>query len=313
MREQGLYSKLIFTAVLIGFLSLVSVKAQDSIIINTQTISLGATAVKVNVYEKKGANVTFFAPHHNEQTGLRIAKELVAKKGGRLIEIESFDESGNPARQIKFLSGGKSYSIDPNRIFTENGRQCGGISPEINLVVKTLADSLLKIILVPGANKLRDGENFLVAVHNNSDVDERGEAAKGRDLTAYAFVKHTDASQFPHGAFQEQADGVYLSNAEEDEDNFIFLSTPSLISFFAEKGFNVVVQKSAAKLLSKKCSVDDGSLSVFSGQQNIPYINIEADVKNGGFRQRQMLESVYELLQKTDRREPEKMIAAVGK
>jgi hypothetical protein len=98
------------------------------------------------------------------------------------------------------------------------------------------------------------------------------------------------------GAFHEQAAGVFLSNLEGDEDNFVLLSTPEFLPFFAERGFNAVVQKPAAMLRGAGCDIDDGSLSVYSSLQNIPYINLEADAQTGGPRQRQMLEAVHQLL-----------------
>ena len=292
------FIKTFIIAALLPGLFLVPVKAQDSSFVKSTTVvSLGETGVRINVYEKAGNNITFVAPHYNEQAGTKIAKESIRENGGRLVEVESFDRSGNPSRRLSFKFEGKYYSIDPNRVFTDNGRQCGNIAPEIDNAVKDFARSFLKIVLSGDSNRLRDGEKFLVAVHNNSDVDDKSEDDKANDLTAVAFVKNIRFQQSIHGAFQEQAEGVYLSNVEDDKDNFVFLSTPAFIGFFAEKGFNVVVQKSAARLQSQKCSVDDGSLSVFAGQQNIPYINLEADAKNGSFRQKQMIEAVYELLQ----------------
>ena len=259
------------------------------------TLPLGESFVKINVYENAGANVTFFAPHYNEQTARVLAREYVERSGGRLVEIESIDEKGNAVRFLKFKLNNKTYSIDPNRIYTDNGRNCGG-APETGETVKTFAESLLKILFAEGGKTLRENERFIVAVHNNTDVDSKAESAKSSDLTAVAFVKGGNSSMPAHGAFEEQADGVFLSNTETDADNFIFLSTPAHIGYFAEKGFNVVVQKSAQKLQSKQCTVDDGSMSVYSAQNAISYICLEADTTNGTFRQRQMFEAVYQLL-----------------
>ncbi|MGC2236878.1 MAG: hypothetical protein WA584_12005 [Pyrinomonadaceae bacterium] len=262
---------------------------------STINLTLGESTVNVNVYENAGANITFFAPHHNEQTARALAKEYVERGGGRIVEIESFDDKGNAARYLKFTLKGKTYTIDPNRIFTDNGRTCN-TAVEINETVKAFAESLLKIIFAPDGKSLRDGERFVVAVHNNTDVDSKTEDAKSNDLTAVAFVRGSGTLALTHGAFEEQADGVFLSNTEMDADNFIFLSTPQYIGHFAEKGFNVVVQKSAPKLASKQCTVDDGSMSVYSALNTIPYICLEADGMYGAYRQRQMFEAIYQLL-----------------
>lgn len=261
----------------------------------TQTLTLGDSTVKINIYERKGANVTFVSPHHNEQTAVRLAREAVERTGGRLVEIESLDENGNGLRRLNFSFKGANYSLDPNRIFTENGRQCSAYAPEIEPLVKDFAERLLKIFLKDG-EKLRDGERFLVAIHNNSDVDEIVDLAqKSRNLTALAFSSGFATINLSQTEFHHQTEGVYLSNNEYDADNFVFVSTPALMDFFASQGFNVVVQKPAAKLQNKICSVDDGSLSVFAGLKNIPYINLEADAKYGEFRQRQMINAVYRL------------------
>jgi hypothetical protein len=254
-------------------------------------LALGETSVRVNVYERDGAAVTFFAPHHNEQAGLTLAKEFVASRGGRLVEIESFDALGKPARYLKFHYGGHDYQVDPNRIYTENGRACA-LSPEIAPVVRLFADELLKLILAEDGTSLRLGEQYLVAVHNNTDVDTKAEQARTGDLTAAAFVRGKNM----HAEFYEQAEGVYLSNMEEDADNFVFLSGTQLVGYFAERGFNAVVQKSAARLNSKMCSIDDGSLSVYSAQTRVPYICLEADGVTGSYRQRAMFDAVYKLL-----------------
>ena len=287
----------IFIVVLMFVIVLtLAVSANASTVKTTHKIRLGASEVSVNVYENAGAQVTFFAPHFNEQTGTNLAKEYVARSGGRLIEIESRDGRGNPQRHVKFSYNGKNYAIDPNRIYTENGRGCN-VPAEISETVKAFAEEILRMILDADGRSLRANERFIVAVHNNTDVSAKAENAQNADLTAVAFIKAQSTGTIPRGAFEAQADGVFLSNTETDEDNFIFLSTPAYIGHFAEKGFNVVVQKPAAQLRSKQCSVDDGSLSVFSALASIPYICLEADGVSGYARQNRMFEAVYSLLE----------------
>jgi hypothetical protein len=270
--------------------------AEAATVKTTQRLQLGDSQVSVNIYENAGAGVTFFAPHYNEQIGLNLAKDHVSRNGGRLIEIESTDERGRPQRYLKFTIAGKSYSIDPNRIYTDNGRSCN-VAAEINQPVAEFAAELLRLLLAPDGKTLRTNERFIVAVHNNTDVSTKAEKAQNADLTAVSFIKAQSTKNIAHGAFEAQADGVFLSNTETDEDNFIFLSSPAYIGYFAEKGFNVVVQKPAAKLRSKQCSIDDGSLSVYSAQNSVPYICLEADGVSGYARQSRMLEAIYALLE----------------
>lgn len=260
---------------------------------STLDLPLGETRIRVNIYENAGANLTFFAPHYNERIARTLARESVERNGGRLIEIESVDENGKADRYVKFIYGGKTYAVDPNRIYTKNGRRCQNFSVGAVQAVKQFADALLQIIFASGNTP------FIVAVHNNRDVDGKSEAVKAVDLTAAAFLKTQGTSNLLHGAFEAQADGVYLSNTETDADNFIFLSTARYVSHFAELGFNVVVQKASAKLPSAECSLDDGSLSIYAAQNEIQYICLEADGTGGARRQTQMLEAVRALLPQT--------------
>lgn len=279
---------LILTIFFTGFIEAATVKTLHK-------LKLGDIEINVNIYEKTGRKITFFSPHHNEQTAIKSAKEAIEKYGGRLIEIESLDENKKPLRNLKFKFNEKDYSIDPNRIYTENGRTCNS-APEINSVIKTFADELLKMIFASDGKSVRENEPFIVAIHNNMDVSAREESVQSKDLTAISFIKKQSTNQLLDGIFQAQAEGVFLSNTEFDEDNFVILSTAKFLGHFANKGFNVVLQKSPEKLNSKLCSIDDGSLSVYSAQNGAEYICLETDTATGFFRQKQMFEAVYTLL-----------------
>jgi hypothetical protein len=263
-----------------------------------KSIRLGETAVRVNVYERAGAAVTFFSPHHNERGAREAAKESVAARGGRFVEVEALDEAGEPARNLRFAVGGKPYTVDPNRVFTEQGRRCLRLPADAEAAVKVFAEELLALLFASGGTRLRAGEKVFVAVHNNGDVEANPPDARDRDLTAVGFLRPLRSRAAFRGPFAESAAGVYLSNAEEDEDNFALVTTPALVTPFASRGFNVVLQKPAAQLRDGRCSMDDGSLSVHAAFNDIPYVNLEADALGGGARQRQMLDAVYEILSK---------------
>ncbi|MEZ5427669.1 MAG: hypothetical protein R2747_15480 [Pyrinomonadaceae bacterium] len=268
---------------------------------STHILLLGETEVTINVYENEGKAITFFAPHHNEQTGLNLAREFIDKNGGRLVEIESISETGAPRRNLFFKVGERSFQVDPNRIYTANGRSCA-LPEELRPMAEHFSENLLKVIFAPDGKSLRSGERFLVAIHNNADISGRV-TDKESDLSAFGYIRSIGSGPLKNGAFEDQADGVYLSNFEIDPDNFIFLSTPKYLGYFAELGFNVVVQKPAFKLGSSECRIDDGSLSVYSGQNSIPYICLEADTDSGRFRQSQMIAAVYDLLQTEEKAE----------
>ncbi|MGQ0542070.1 MAG: hypothetical protein ACT4O9_09525 [Blastocatellia bacterium] len=259
------------------------------------SLRLGDTEVLVNVYENPNAEITFVAPHHNERTAIIAVKEFVAMNGGRLIEIESLDAGGIPHRFIRFSKDGNRFSIDPNRIFTENGRHCS-VPDAVRETVSEFAENLLRIVFKGEGRTLPLGEAFIVAVHNNTDVDSKPASVQHKDLTAHAFIRSSGPNS--HGIFYPQASGVFLSNEDRDQDNFIFLSTSKYLGYFSDFGFNVVVQKKAEQLVSKACSVDDGSMSVFAAQNSIEYICLEADAATGAARQRKMLGAVFALLKK---------------
>jgi hypothetical protein len=162
--------------------------AQEAAAKTVKTFKIGETDVKVNVYERAGAAVTLFAPHHNEQGALKAAREAVAARGGRFVEVEALDEAGAPARRLRFRAGGRGHSVDPNRIYTANGRRCLNLPPDAEAAVKAFADSLLALLFAPGGARLREGETLFVAVHNNGDVEKSPAAERDSDLSAVAFV-----------------------------------------------------------------------------------------------------------------------------
>jgi hypothetical protein len=273
---------------------LTTTHAQEAAVKTVKTFKLGETDVRVNVYERAGAALTLFSPHHNEQGAVKAGREAVAARGGRFVEVEAFDEAGAPARRLRFRVGGKSHSVDPNRVFTANGRRCLNLPPDAEAAVKAFAENLLGLLFAPGGARLREGETLFAAVHNNADVEKNPAAERDGDLTAVAFVRPLRSRATFRGAFEESAAGVYLSNTEDDEDNFVIVTEPRLLTPFAARGFNVIVQKPAAQLRTPGCAMDDGSLSVHAAFNNIPYVNLEVDIVVGGARQRQMLEAVYD-------------------
>jgi len=272
-------------AYLIFSLAIFSVSAEAAMTKTAITIKLGDSDIGINIYENSGSELTFVSLHHNEQTSVNAAKEFIAQNGGRLVELISVNAAGKPQRNVEFTIGGETYKLDPNRIFTENGRRCGSMNG-FSAQIGAFADEFLRLVLGPNES----GRKFVIALHNNSDADIKPAAARAADLTAISFVRSISKTQ----SFSGQSAGVFISNTETDADNFIFMTDPMKIGYFAGKGFNVVLQKTADELSSKACAVDDGSLSVYAAQNGIDYICLEADA-SGFERQREMIKAVYEL------------------
>ncbi len=239
------------------------------------TVTLPTAAVRINVYEKSGPNIVLFVPHANETAAARLAKDVIARSGGRLIEIVNNDSEGRPARYLRFSKGGRTYQVDPNRIFTPNGRGCA-VPQAVRNDAEELAARLVELIF-DGGRPLA-----VIAVHNNTDsVGTSGSA----DLTAHSFIAG--------GRFSDPAAGVFLSNTENDPDSFVYLTRPADLGHFAAKGFNVVLQRPSVE--SARCSVDDGSFSIFAAKSDINYICLESDQANADVRQKAMLDAVFEL------------------
>ena len=74
---------LLIAVVLLIFPPLVA--AQSSVKKQTVRLTLGVSVVKINIYEKAGNSITFFAPHHNERIAVESARDAVGHRGGRLV------------------------------------------------------------------------------------------------------------------------------------------------------------------------------------------------------------------------------------
>lgn len=255
--------------------------AAATVTLSVHNIKLGESSVAVNVYETSNATPTFVALHRNERTSINAAREYVAKYGGRLIELAP-EPDGKTPRNLAFYLNGIRYNVDPNRIFTPNGRRCSA-DPTLESELSAFAEDLISLVL-------NSDKRSIVALHNNTDTNAKDKRVRAGDLTASAF-----ASAIAQTKFADQAAGVFLSNRETDTDNFIFLANSAHLAYFADKGFNVVVQKNSDLLDSAACTIDDGSLSVYASRNGIEYICLEADAVSGALRQREMLAAVYEL------------------
>lgn len=200
------------------------------------------TRIKIFQYGNK-KDVVFINLHSDETTAVTGAEKLLQTRGGLLIRLEN----GNK-RNIRFRLNGSIYTFDPNRIFSQTGirhtlSRFNTISDKAVAEVKKFADHILKIL---------PKETFcIVALHNNTDGN----------LSVNSFL--------PGNQYENDAKKVY-ADENQDPDDF-FLTTDSLLfdQLSAEK-YNIVWQDN---LLVQQ----DGSLSVYSGEKNICYLNCETE------------------------------------
>ena len=205
---------------------------------------LGDKTVKIVISKtsKRPSKFVYFNIHDNENTAVEAAKEIIEKYGGTLIELRN-----NGKRLINFSLKDEQFTFDPNRIFTKVGirktlKNNGGYTIEAERETNKFAERLKNFL-----------KNFrlIIAVHNNTDEN------------------YSIKSYEKDGEFGMDAKLVNI-NLETDVDDFFFVTDKNIFKFLKEKNQNVALQDNVNV-------TDDGSLSVYSGNHKIPYINVEGE------------------------------------
>lgn len=186
--------------------------------------------------------IIFLNLHENEATSIDALKHFADS-----IPINYYYLEHGGERRVEYSNGRDHYSIDPNRIYTENGRKAtledNNQLDEFGL--KTSEDLAQHLIW-----KALKGD-AIISVHNNTP-DE------------YSIL-----SYLPEGAEAANTGELFI-NEEADPDDFIY-TTDSLVYAAAKRDcINVILQ-------NEKTVVDDGSLSVYCGMKNILYVNVETE------------------------------------
>ncbi len=216
--------------------------------------------MRVMEHRKDGPeDLLFFNMHDDENTAVEAALNVIARRGGRLVELI---HSGR--RLIHFGLDQTHFIFDPNRMFTNAGTgkslHNGGSFSELALQeIRTLANRILEDLDL-GDNRL------ILTVHNNTEG-------------AYSTL-----SYLPEGEYSKNAELAYLA-PDSDPDDFFFVTTRNYFEFFRQEGSNVALQ-------DNQNATDDGSLSVLAAARGVPYVNIEAQHGHLG-QQIHMIEQVY--------------------
>ncbi len=212
--------------------------------IRTIAHSLGNRTVVINIIQYGEPNGIYcINMHDNEGTAVLGAIPVLEMTGGTLIRVDNFKQ-----RVIKFRLNGVLYGFDPNRIYSRIGigqtlRDNRNYSLKAVVEIEKFANRLLSLI--------PDTARCVIALHNNTN-----------DL--FSIKSYT-----PGGVRQKDAKAVNYNEAEDVDD--IALTTDSLIyKVMSEAGYNTIWQDN---IKVKK----DGSLSVYSGERGIRYINIETE------------------------------------
>lgn len=298
-----------------------SVEISAAVKVQTKELTLVDNKISIKIYTKERAgriiNKTFVVVHNNECKGLNAVKEVLSDPNyyGRLIEIVSnykdgysVNDPGNERRYLYF-NNGKSC-VDPNRIYTENGRnkalkesKCSETPSdnEINLAIKSFADNLLdKYITV------NDRYNFIIGVHNN---DPNGKCDR-EGLSVDWWAEHPDEIKSAVGIFKTAGK---FKGKQLTVDDFILVSNANLFSQFFNLStpFNIALQQERRSLIEITAGktqirkgIDDGSMSIYFGATSIKgtvkafsYINVEGRDKqdendNSKFWQKEIIKMI---------------------
>lgn len=197
--------------------------------------------VETSFGQPKG--IVFVNLHDDERTSVEATRSILEIKGGQLLRIENLNR-----RFIRFKVRGKFYSFDPNGMFTPAGvdrnlRLMGRYHPEAAKSIRQLGERFIQMLPKP--------TSLVISLHNNTEG-------------YFSINSYTDG-----GEKSQDAKKVFI-NPDEDPDDFFLVTRESLFQKIKDKGFNCVLQDNEA------CT-DDGSLSVYCGKNDIPYVNCETE------------------------------------
>ena len=231
--------------------------------INSITHRIGNKNIRILTFqygEKK--DFVFIALHDNEFTGLETTKSVLENMGGLLIKIENAND-----RNISFSLDQRSFTFDPNRMFSKAG---------IRKTLKSFGRSNERAINEVDKFAKRIVQLFpkdpycIVAIHDNTDG-------------GYSANNYKAGNRYANDAKQVTVDH------SQDPDDFFLTTDSTLFRQLVARKFNTVLQHN---LRAK----EDGSLSVYCGKKNIRYLNCET--QHGKAAQfNEMIEAAIECLQ----------------
>jgi hypothetical protein len=201
--------------------------------------------------------------HDNETTSVEAAKTILENTGGTLVKIDN-----NRQRVIRFRFRGIRYAFDPNRMFSRQGIEQSlrenGSRPDPSAIdeIEKFGQRLLDFI--------PDSVKCIIALHNNTNE---------------AF----SIKSYLQGSDREQDAREVSHNLAQDPDDIILTTDENLFRKMSELGYNAIWQ-------DNENAKRDGSLSIWSGENNRRYINIET--QHGKMAQySEMLEKLLEILE----------------
>ena len=241
MRLPNLF---ILSICMLAFTASLSQGAENSAEFNVQRFSYkaGSTNLSVRKTTFQEANPFFLIQlHDDENTAANVATSFLKQYGGTLLSIPN-----NESRYVFFRLNNRKYMFDPNRMFTQKGiRQnlqlFGSYTSRNATIVRGFGQLVLRLI---------PHSTLVIAIHNNTD---------GR----YSILSYRQDKRL-----KLDVQAIHI-NAARDADDFFITTNPTLFAKLKAADFNCVLQK-------EKGIADDGSLSVYYGNRNQSYVNVEA-------------------------------------
>lgn len=260
----SVYLLLISAVLLVGLGACKSVRVHRQVpVVDSIELQCGSAQIELVRYTATTSQqVTFLNVHEDEQTSIQ-ALEILALENP--INYCYFRHTGE--RRIEFSVNDSSYSIDPNRMFTEEGRKKtlvdgGYTSQAAERELQNFAEKFLRML---------PKTEVMVALHNNSPN------------------RYSIQSYMPDSSEAQNTGRLYI-NPEMDPDDFIYSTDSVLFNLFRDQGVNAILQDPSE-------FVDDGSLSVYCGIKKLRYVNIETE--HGHLeKQLELLELLLSFLEK---------------
>lgn len=214
---------------------------------DTSFIKIYDLSINIVKYSYKPNGVKFLVVHDDEDTGVKAGFKYIRWSGGELID----SQYGN-VRNYNFSFMSDKYYIDPNAIYTE-------IGVNTRLKKNEYSSNEVENSIVKAGKQIVDfydpkSTGYILTLHNNAEG--------GFGISSY----------LPGYNLSNVADSVHI-NFQMDNDNLLYVTEPKFFTSLKKKNINVVLQSKTVE--------NDGSLSVYAMQNNIPYINVE--VQHGHF------------------------------
>jgi hypothetical protein len=236
-------------------------------------------------------NWAFFAPHENENVINDYLTQQIIERGGVFVILRQ-----DGKRLLRLDIKPFEVKIDPNQIFTEQGRRKNIIKHNPKLRTNTyvfhramrLSAALSKLIIrtLGGEHSSRNW----IAIHNNTQ-GYLGDNKQG--------IGNISIQQYQQKLSNGAKFIVAVSKQYRDEDDLFFVTKQQDFDTFQQDGWNTVLQH--PRVITEPAE-DDGSLSVYAQKIGIRYINIEAERSTSNFgenhlaEQQQMLDYVFKRL-----------------